>query len=279
MPGAACATTLRSVGGRKVEWRSLTETITVLVTVKAYPALSQKHGEAVCVAGVRADSPTPEWVRLFPVPFRDLDYQRRFKKYQLITLQATKSAGSDKRPESWRPDPDSIVLGRVLNTSRNWQERRRLVLPLETESMCDLQRRQATDGTSLGVFKPGSVEDFLIEPESSDWDPAKQALIDQPSLLFPTKAGLEKIPFRFRYRYTCSTAGCRGHSQSIVDWELSQAYRLWSKQYGPKGVIDALRQKWLTEMCAPERDTYFFAGNQHMHPEAFLVLGVFWPKK
>ena len=45
----------------------------VLITVKTYPTLSRKHGELVCTAGVREDG---SWVRLYPIPFRLLDYNR-----------------------------------------------------------------------------------------------------------------------------------------------------------------------------------------------------------
>jgi hypothetical protein len=61
----------------------------VLVTVKAYPSISTKYGEAVCVAGTRLDTPTPEWVRFFPVAYRDLPIRQRFQKYEVITLRAT----------------------------------------------------------------------------------------------------------------------------------------------------------------------------------------------
>ena len=44
----------------------------VLITVKTYPTLSRKHGELVCTAGVREDG---SWVRLYPIPFRLLDYK------------------------------------------------------------------------------------------------------------------------------------------------------------------------------------------------------------
>ena len=48
------------------------EVMEVLVTVKAYPSVSGTYGEAVCVAGVRLDTPTPHFVRFFPVGYRDL---------------------------------------------------------------------------------------------------------------------------------------------------------------------------------------------------------------
>lgn len=73
----------------------LEEQARVLVTVKAYPNPSQSYGKTVCVAGVRVDTPSPEWVRLYPVAFRDMAYEDRFKKYQLVDLRLSK-AGAKK---------------------------------------------------------------------------------------------------------------------------------------------------------------------------------------
>jgi len=79
------------------------EVMEVLVTVKAYPSVSGTYGEAVCVAGVRLDTPTPHFVRFFPVGYRDLLPEQRFHKYQVIRLRARKHS-SDRRMESYRPD-------------------------------------------------------------------------------------------------------------------------------------------------------------------------------
>jgi hypothetical protein len=38
----------------------VSEWISLLVTVKGYPAISKRYGEAVCVAGIRTDTPRPE---------------------------------------------------------------------------------------------------------------------------------------------------------------------------------------------------------------------------
>src|SRR5713226_2623428 len=43
---------------RATAWlRVVSDRISLLVTVKAYPAISQKYGEVVCVAGIRTDTP------------------------------------------------------------------------------------------------------------------------------------------------------------------------------------------------------------------------------
>lgn len=250
----------------------------MIVTVKGYPTPSRRHGETVCVAGIKvAPMQQPEWIRLWPVTYRDLDYDMRFKKYQRITLKA--SRGSDSRPESWRPNLDSLVLHEELSTKNAWASRRQYVDPLEAESMCEIYRRQEVDGTSLGAFRPADV-DLEVTHEGSEWSPEQAAQLDQPSLFFPNKDVLEKIPYRFRYTYRCSDRQCGGHAQTIIDWELAQAYRSWSTRYGTEAeLIDKIRQRWVAEMCAATKDTRFFVGNQHQHPKSFLVLGVFWPPK
>jgi hypothetical protein len=93
------------------------DTIEVLITVKAYPAISNKYGEVVCVAGIRMDTPRPEWVRLFPVAFRNMPFDQRFRKYDVIRLEADRHSG-DARPETYRPNVDSVEVVGHLDTKR-----------------------------------------------------------------------------------------------------------------------------------------------------------------
>jgi hypothetical protein len=256
----------------------MTERISLLVNVKAYPALSEKYGEVVCVAGIRTDTEQPTWVRLFPVKYRELPFTHRFKKYQHITLEASQHSG-DVRPETYRPNLDTLVVGDFIKTKKTWEERRRYIDPLVVESMCVAMRRQEKDGTSLAAFRPGEVLDLLVDTDADAWDPDKAGIVAQPSLFMPTNKGLEKIPFRFRYHYRCATPGCNGHKQSMIDWELAQSYRAWRDKYTEPVLLEKIRQRFLEEMCGEKKDTIFFAGTMHRYPTQFLVLGVFWPPK
>lgn len=112
--------------------------------VKAYPALSKTYGEVSCIAGVTA-SGSPEWIRLYPVPFRALTDNQRFAKYQRIRVRV-ETHGGDRRPETRRPNRDSIeVAGDAIPSDNAWQLRRRFVEPLMADSMCAIQRRQRKD--------------------------------------------------------------------------------------------------------------------------------------
>jgi hypothetical protein len=252
------------------------EHIEMVVAVKAYPSISTKYGETVCVAGIRTDVEVPEWVRLFPVAYRDLHYADRFRKYQRISLDV--AYASDPRPESRKPILDSIAPGARIGSERGWEQRRRLIEPLMLDSMCSLRELQRDDARSLGIFRPAEVTGFTWEKVPDEWTDEQRSLADQASLFLPGKTSLEKIPYRFRYEYHCAESSCPGHSQTIVDWELAESYRSWRARYPDESeLLGKLRHRWLTTMCAPDKDTAFIVGNQFRNHDGFLVLGVFWP--
>lgn len=251
--------------------------------VKAYPALSETYGEVSCVAGVEMGESGPlGWIRLYPVPFRALEDDRQFAKYQPLRV-SVHGPRNDLRPETRRPDRESIELvGSALPTTHGWRARRAWIEPLMVQSMCELRRRQSVDRTSLGIFRPAAVEDLLIEPVEVDrakqdsaaaWA-AQGSIFDDPAAEREQLDALELMPFRFKYVYRCDDAECRGHNQSITDWEIFQFYRRVRKR---RDWQDLIRAKFLGELCGPERDTAFVVGNQHQHRDSFLVLSVWWP--
>jgi hypothetical protein len=250
--------------------------VDIVVTVKAYPVISQRHGESVCVAGVRTDTDKPEWARLWPIRFRELTAYRQFKKYQRISLIAR--PGHDGRPETLTPDVDTITLGHTLTTANDWRARRRLIEPLIIDSTCEVQRLHARNGTSLAVVRVGDVQDLEVRPESATWSDEQEAVINQLNLLGPRRAKLEKVPYTFKLRYRCPESGCHEHVQTIVDWEIGEAYRRW-RGYSPEERVEKIREKWLGELFGPKRESLIFIGNMALHPKNFLVLGVFWPPK
>ena len=75
----------------------------VLITVRTYPVPALKNIEVSCTAGVTAEG---EWIRLFPVPYRWMDDDKRFVKYQWIDVSVTKATG-DPRPESHKLNVDT----------------------------------------------------------------------------------------------------------------------------------------------------------------------------
>jgi hypothetical protein len=97
----------------------------ILITVKSYPVPSFSYGETVCCAGIDLDK--KKWIRLYPIPFRDLDTDKRFKKYNAINAKYAK-ASDDHRPESYRIQSASIEIVGQIGTENKWSRRRELIL-------------------------------------------------------------------------------------------------------------------------------------------------------
>lgn len=253
----------------------------VLITVKAYPQPSRTYGETVCVAGVRVDTPIPEWIRLYPVAYRDLEFANQFKKYQIVSLRAFRST-SDKRPESYKPNIPTLSLGKVIDSRNQWRERWNLLNSLAgATTACQLYAGQdKPNAPSLGLIKPRSITTLEVEPNDGFSDDKRRIaeLAAAGDLFTAGRSVLEPAPYRLKYQYLCMEPACGGHTQTLIDWEAGQAARNWlASGYGEEELPDLLRKKFFTEICGPDKDTYFFLGNQHLHPRSFLILGLFWP--
>lgn len=219
------------------------------------------------------------WIRLFPVPYRFLTDDKRFRKYQWIEVRCARSP-SDDRPESYRLDSDSIrVLSDPLPYRDKWQARKDLVFPLMAPSLCHLQRTRAETGVSLGFLRPRTISRLEIESEEDpDWTPEEGAKLAQLDLFGsgPSQP-LEKIPCKFYYHFTCDEPDCNGHRLSCVDWELGQAYRSWRGRYGDQWEW-AIRRRFESEMielC----DTCFYVGTVRAHPDSWIIVGLFYPRR
>jgi hypothetical protein len=256
----------------------------VMVTVKAYPQLSKKSGEVVCVAGVRLDKGRPEWIRLFPVAYRDLDEYQQFKKYDIVDVEIGR--GKDTRPESYIPVQGSISVVRSIasGSDQRWTERRKILGGLVGQTtMCELLHQNEAAGRgsapSLGLIKPEVLDVEVEKNHGFDADrQALAALAAEATLFTAAKQELEPSPYIVKYRYRCQEAGCQGHTQSLIDWEVGEAGRKWPRRYPEAEIPSRIRDKFLTQLCGDDRETHFFVGNTHRWLTTFLVLGVFWPK-
>ena len=254
----------------------------VLITVKTYPIPSSKYDELVCTAGV---TEAGDFVRLYPINFRDLPFSRQYKKYQWIDIMASKHEGRDVRKESYRPDSESIrILGEPIKSNPgNWNERARYALVKKAGSMEDLRDRQQADGTSLGVFRPKKVSDLRITPDDPEWKPGFKAALQQARLWETRTVSKEpprKVPFKFHYRFDCDDARCNGHEMMIEDWEVGALFwRLVDGGSSHKDAAAKVRLKFLEELCGEDKDTHLFVGTILAHPRSWVVIGVFYPKK
>lgn len=244
----------------------------ILITVRTYPVPAKKGIEVSCTAGITDDG---KWIRLFPLPYRLLADESKFRKYQWITVDVAK-AKNDPRPESFNPQVDQIQTGSILSAEREWSARWNVVRPLLRPSLCELQDDREVDGhPTLGFIKP-QIERLLITPSSAEWSADQLTALRQTSLFqkAPTNE-LEKIPFDFRYAFRCGKPFCTGHEMICTDWEMGESYRRWRDKYGDAWEAK-FRQRYEDEMIE-KNDTHFFVGNLHQFPNAWIVIGLFYP--
>ena len=141
----------------------------VLITVKTYPSISKKYKETVCTAGIKENG---EWIRIYPVPFRQLPYAQQYPKYQWIEMNLVRNT-SDFRPESYKPQnidaEDLVDFGVQLDTKNKWAKRKEIVLKNICTDLTKLIEEAKKEGkyTSLAVFKPRCIKDFIIENQTA----------------------------------------------------------------------------------------------------------------
>ena len=260
------------------------ETARVLITVKASPQPSAKYGDTVCVAGIRVDAGSADWIRLYPLAFRWIGVEHQFKKFDLIDVEVRRET-KDTRPESYRPDIDSIRVVKHLN---DWKDRQPYMERVERTSTCALSAAASVrhDAPSLGMVAVKSLHRLKVEPFSG-WSDAQKARIAAAANLAPlslfgdvTKTPTELKAPRFiaRYEYYCTAGGCPRHVGQILDWELTALQgRLIHEPEAT--AIQQIEQKFQAQMFATGRQTSFFMGNfeDARKRHSFSVLGVYYP--
>jgi hypothetical protein len=248
----------------------------VLITVRTYPVPSRKSIEVSCTAGITDNG---NWIRLFPVPYRFLDQDKRFKKYQYIEVDVAK-AESDNRPESYKVNIESIkILPGFIPTDDKWGKRKAEVFSLKSDSLCDLQSERDTNGyPTLGIFKPKTISSFKIERCSSKWTEKELTSLRQyPMFGNMPKTELQKLPYDFSYNFRCVNSSCRGHELKCTDWEMGASYWSWKRKYGNHWE-SKFRDRYETDMILG-KDTHFFVGTLSTHPSEWIIIGLFYPPK
>jgi hypothetical protein len=250
----------------------------VLIVVKTYPTPAHKGVEVSCTAGVTQEG---EWIRLFPVPFRFLEQDQQFARYQWIDVQVRR-AKNDPRPESYNLNGSSIRIVKSAPPVKGWGGRGKILAALRRPSLCQIQRQRQEHGhPTLGLFRPARIKAFRITPAAGpDWTARELAILNQPRLDFggpEPKRQLEKIPFEFRYEFECADAACNGHTMMCTDWEMGQAYRSWRRTYGTKWE-EKFRERFERDMVE-RNDTSFFVGTLHQYPASWIIVGLFYPPK
>jgi len=259
----------------------------VLITVKTYPTLSTKYEELVCTAGFREDG---TWIRIYPIQFRQRPYYQQYSKYQWIEMDLVKN-DKDFRPESYRPvkyETEIKIIGEIKPDGGSWADRRKIVLNnvhfnLE-RLIADAKNRSIR--TSLAVFKPKEVIDFIIQPEEREWDIDKLNLLRQENLFESTEKDkfevVRKLPYKFSYRFV--DAAGKQSTLMVEDWEIGQLFwnSLKRQEGNEKKACEDVRKKYFDDFVKT-KDLYLFLGTTFQFhaknaPNPFVIIGTFYPK-
>lgn len=264
----------------------------ILITVKTYPALSQKYAELVCTAGVTESG---EWRRLYPVRFRQLYDEQKYKKYQWVEAEVEKSE-ADSRPESYKIVRNYLsAIGPPLPTDNDWRGRRETFLD-KVEIFEDLKAlisRAHRNELSLAAFKPRRFLQFICEPVEREWDAKKLATLEKEKLqlhLFKDEETVarelkvvNKLPYKFSYQFE----DCHGKTSKLMieDWEIGALYWNCLKTSGgdESVALEKVRETyWNKFVQSGSHDLTLVLGTTLEHhnkksPNPFVIISVFYP--
>lgn len=265
----------------------------ILILVKTYPTLSSKYAELVCTAGIKEDG---TWIRIYPVPFRRLEKEKKYQKYQWINAPIIRNS-ADYRPESYKvTDNEQIVLMEIIDTKYCWKARKeflfnRITVFNDLKKLITLCKETKT---SLAMFKPTKIKKFVIEKTDRNWDPVKLQKIEnnikQPNLFDSEEEKYskenfqiaKKVPYKFSYEFEDITG--KKSKMMIEDWEIGQLY--WNTLESCHGDEDCAISKvneQYSENFINNKDLHFFLGTTKEHQlrskNPFIIIGVFYPPK
>ncbi len=258
----------------------------IFIIAKTYPTRSRKYKELVCTAGINKAG---EWVRIYPIPFRNLEDYRQFKRYTWIEAEIIPDS-SDPRIESHKINASSIKILENIPTDKEWGRRKQLLFEntkVYTNLQIIIDGATKTNTLSLCTFKPTKFLDIVIidNPAEELTEKEKKEYINANRTLFDTESceieftGMPHIPYKFKIKFEDDTG--KVSSMSVIDWEIPQLY-LNYKNDGEVVAVQKVKEKLL--WMFNERDLYLFLGTmKQMHirrsKNPYTIIGLFYPPK
>ncbi len=260
----------------------------VLIAVKTYPNISTKYDEIVCTAGVLENG---SWIRIYPMPFRKLDYEKQYQKYQWLEAPFEKNT-SDVRPETYYvADIKKVKLLDKVDTSNSWSERKNILFNNQTifTNLKNLISKANNNELSLAIFKPTKIVNFIHEETDREWSKEKWKLLkaksrqlslfQSPDEIKKEFSVMPKLPYLFSYTFI-DDEGTES-TLMIEDWEIGMLY--WNCLKACKddeaAALQKVKEKYFDEFL--KKDLYLFLGTLRQYhgwaKNPFVIVGVFYP--
>ena len=241
--------------------------------VKTYPCPSSKYIETCCTAGI-TESGKP--IRIYPVPFRQLLDDHRYKKWQWISAPVAQS-NTDSRHESYKIQFTEIELLDKVDTSDLWSKRLPWICKFPRYYDIEELARDGKAGVCSLAYMKVDVLDKLEIKKAKREKFTKQQLEDlarssrdlfSDQDLCEIENLLEKIPYDFYYHFTINN---KAQKAKIIDWEICQLYRNCVKDYG-ENWAKKLEQKYYEQY--KNFTLYLIMGNQARFRKQFMIISV-----
>jgi hypothetical protein len=257
----------------------------VLITVKTYPLPSRSYTELVCTAGLLDGE---KWIRMYPIPYRFLQDQKRYPKYSWIEVDLVRNT-KDFRPESYRLKNEIIKVLDSIGTANAWAARKSYVLKETFTSMDELIKLAKSPAKkSLATMKPKEIVKFEIEEDEREWrkdwlEQIKQMDMFEPANSSGQRKVVRKLPYKFYYHFL--TEGDKKPRRLMIeDWEIGALF--WHCLLQTDGDEEAakqqVQQKYFDKFVQ-ENDLHLFLGttllNHNVSRNPFVIIGVFYPPK
>lgn len=257
----------------------------ILILSKTYPSPSAKHVETSCIGGVEPDG---KFIRLYPLPFRLLNDQRQFQKWQWITALVER-APKDRRPESHRIYVDRIKCdSEALPVAKEWRARREAIKGVEVfENFDSVELNRQQTGQTIALLRPARIIRLSVTPaDNPTWtsdELSKLRQAEQEVDLFGDReigssiTQLRKLPYDFHYEYECdSDEGPKRFRHKVIDWEAGALF--WNL-YDEHGADFEGRFRKKFEEFMLSRELIFLMGTIHRFPNKWIIGSLLYPPK
>jgi hypothetical protein len=196
----------------------------VLIIGRGSPEPSKKHIETVCTGAITEDG---QLLRLYPIPFRYLEKDKKYKLWTWARFEVAKSA-NDKRKESYHVKEDSIqILNQISDKSEQFHLLEKGIFK-DREVLNELYH---TDWTSMGIVEVEMIDFDYRTQQRKNWEKDKPWV--KQFELYVERKKLEQLPIEMRIRFRCkNNPHCKAHVSSLIGWEYLEAFRNFRARYG-----------------------------------------------
>ncbi len=239
----------------------------MLVLAKAYPNISSRYQELICVAGITESG---DLRRIYPVPWRLFWANQGFSKKQWIEYRIVGTPEKDRRPESIKIDQNSIKKLQLAS----FREIKKMISPLLTNAE-ELAAKFKQDEKSLGFVRPSLIDLVESERDVEKFDEMEKQL----TLLGDSAVRIDVIPVKLSYNYQCmdnagKTCGYT-HNHMCEDWEMGALYRKYMEDR--KTAYEKTKDAFLNKMIS-RPECYFMIGT-HYRWKTPIIVSVIYPTK